>query len=1138
MIVFFENKGILFLRDLQNTFTFVSSGRVLRQHKPLIYKTPDVFFNIEKHTLLMTKKYATLALLLCSLCLAANAQVVNIPDANFKNALVNSLCVDTGSDGVPDADVDTNNDGTIQVSEAMAVTRLYVASYLIQSLEGIEAFSQLEVLHCYLNQLTILNVQGLANLTELYCHENRLTTLNAQGLAKLKKLYCQKNRLTSLNVQGLTKLTELYCSDNLLTTLNVQGLTELQKVDCKLNQLATLEVQGLTNLVFLNCDFNQLSALDAQGLTNLSNLSCFSNKLITLNVQGLINLRDLSCFGNKLTTLNVQGLINLSSLNCGSNQLTALSFQGLNLQNLYCNNNQLTALELQGLTELRVLGCYSNKLTTLNVQGLSKLESLFCENNMLTALNVAGLTQLRLLRCSNNPLPTLNVQGLTNLTDLISNFTLLTTLNLKGVDNLQVLGCGGNRLTTLDIQELTKLQKLYCYSNQLTTLNVQGLNNLQSIFCEDNQLTTLNVQGLGNLQILDCNNNQLTELYIKNGSIETTLDFNNNPLAYICCDEGQLSSVQAKATINGQTNCLINTNCIQIGAHIRGSVKQDPNLNCLADSTETSLAGRIVKAGKAGAEPFYAITNTAGDYELVLDTGLYRLTVPNALSSNYYALCTDSVWVNLPQIADTAHTDFLLKPVVLCPLLEVNIASVRMRRCFQNQYIVQYCNIGPAPAPNAQVTVTLSDDVAFIGSSIPGVHLGGQDWRFSLGAVASEACGSFSINFLVICDSTVLGQSICATAHITPDSVCTPPGLPWSGAEVMVDGYCEGDSVRFVIRNIGTGNMTAAQEFVIVEDIVIFMTGTFNLAAQDSLVLKVPANGSTYHLEAGQEPTFPFPSQPSVTIEGCGLNLSGLFSLGFVSQFNEDDGNPFYSKDCREVVGAYDPNDKSAQPLGVAAPHYIEPLTPIDYLIRFQNTGTDTAFTVVIRDTLSPWLDPETFKAGIAGHPFQVDFEGHNILKFMFNNILLPDSNVNEAASHGFVRFRITPKSSTPLKTKIENRAAIFFDFNAPIITNGVFHTVDTGFLNRKTIAVFSATTPAQQLYPNPVRAGSLLFFKDLPAGKSRVSLFSTLGAVVLEATLADNAVRIPAELATGLYFMEWTGEHGVKRWGKIKIEH
>jgi uncharacterized repeat protein (TIGR01451 family) len=805
---------------------------------------------------------------------------------------------------------------------------------------------------------------------------------------------------------------------------------------------------------------------------------------------------------------------------------------------LECNNNILTSLNLEGIANLNVLKCSNNKLTSLNLQGLANLNILECNNNNLTSLNLQGLANLNILECNLNRLTSLNVQGLTNLQSLTCYFNRLTSLEVQGLSNLSLLDCNYNGLTSLDLQGLNNLKILSCFWNKLTSLNVQELLNLQSLNCSFNQLTSLDVQRLPNLNKLLCSNNQLLTLFIKNGKVENSLTFDFNPLTYICCDEGQLSDIQNLTTQYGFSNCFISTSCIQIGAHLQGEIKKDQNLNCQSDSTETGLYSRIIKAEKSGFNPFYGVSNGNGHYEIVLDTGFYLLTIPNTLVNNYYQLCQDSITINLPEIDDTTQVNFLLQPTINCPLLEVNIVSSIMRRCFENQYIVQYCNNGPADAPNAQVTVHLSEDVQFISSSIQGVYVGGQDWQFPLGEVASEACGSFSINFLVICDSTVIGQSICATAHITPDSICTPSGAPWSGAQVIVDGYCEGDSVRFVINNIGTGDMTANQDFVVIEDMVIFREGNFNLGAQDSFIVKVPANGSSYRMEAGQEPTFPFNSQPSVSVEGCGLNLNGLFSLGFVSQFNEDDGNPFYSQDCRETIGSYDPNDKSAQPKGFGDKHYIEPNTSIDYQIRFQNTGTDTAFTVVIRDTLSPWLDVETFKVGISDHSFRVDIEGNNILKFTFANILLPDSNINEAASHGFIRFRITPKSITPLGTRIDNRAGIFFDLNAPVMTNWVFHTVDTGFLERKINANFTHAPVFQQpVFPNPVRSGDLLFLGNLPGGKSRLSLIDPLGTTVFETDFMEDRIRIPNQLTEGVYFIKCMSENGEKRWGKIVVE-
>jgi uncharacterized repeat protein (TIGR01451 family) len=270
----------------------------------------------------------------------ANAQIVTIPDANFKAKLI-------------EQGVDTNNDGQIQVTEALAVTSLGLSYASISDMTGIEAFTNLTELTCGNNQLTTLNVQGLTNLYWLRCGNNQLTTLNLQGLTNLHWLECFENLLTTLNVQGLTNLQYLYCSGNQLATLNVQGLTNLLYIYCQNNQLPTLNVQGLTNLQALYCDNNQLPNLNVQGLTNLQNLYCFNNPLTSLNLQGLINLRELRCENSQLSTLNLQGLTNLQNLACGNNQLTTLNVQGLtNLQELFCDNNQLTSLFLKnGLNE-------------------------------------------------------------------------------------------------------------------------------------------------------------------------------------------------------------------------------------------------------------------------------------------------------------------------------------------------------------------------------------------------------------------------------------------------------------------------------------------------------------------------------------------------------------------------------------------------------------------------------------------------------------------------------------------------------------------------------------------------------------------------------------------------------------------
>ena len=106
---------------------------------------------------------------------------------------------------------------------------------------------------------------------------------------------------------------------------------------------------------------------------------------------------------------------------------------------------------------------------------------------------------------------------------------------------------------------------------------------------------------------------------------------------------------------------------------------------------------------------------------------------------------------------------------------------------------------------------------------------------------------------------------------------------------------------------------------------------------------------------------------------------------------------------------AYDPNDKLVKPAGILDEHLTLMGSQLDYTVRFQNTGNDTAFNVVIVDTIDTNLSLKTFQLRGASHPVRVNANG-NVYRFEFDNILLPDSNVNEPKSHGYVKFSIRPK--------------------------------------------------------------------------------------------------------------------------------
>lgn len=144
-----------------------------------------------------------------------------------------------------------------------------------------------------------------------------------------------------------------------------------------------------------------------------------------------------------------------------------------------------------------------------------------------------------------------------------------------------------------------------------------------------------------------------------------------------------------------------------------------------------------------------------------------------------------------------------------------------------------------------------------------------------------------------------------------------------------------------------------------------------------------------------------------------------------------------------ELTCAYDPNDKQPLPVGYAEPHFILGDTPLQYTIRFQNTGNAAASLVVLRDTLSVLLDHTTLEILDASHHMSALFDpSMRLLQFTFPNIQLPPAEQDTDASQGFVRFTISPVINIQPGEVITNEAFIYFDQNPPIQTNEPFHTV------------------------------------------------------------------------------------------------
>jgi hypothetical protein len=261
------------------------------------------------------------------------AQIVNIPDANFKAKLLNYNPV-----------IDTNSNGEIEVSEALSQTSLSIVSSNIINITGIEEFT---------------------NLTSLNCTNNLITTMNLTSLTNLTLLNVNNNLLTSLNVSGLSILNDFSCSNNQLQNLNIQGCINLNNFNCSNNNLTNIDLIA-TSLFIFNCNQNDLTTLNLN-VNSISNFYCSGNLLTTLDLSD-ISFSQIDCSNNLLTSLNLSGTTISFELNCRINQLSSIDVSNLQFSNFICDNNQFTTLELSTCTNLFSLQCNENPLITLFVK--------------------------------------------------------------------------------------------------------------------------------------------------------------------------------------------------------------------------------------------------------------------------------------------------------------------------------------------------------------------------------------------------------------------------------------------------------------------------------------------------------------------------------------------------------------------------------------------------------------------------------------------------------------------------------------------------------------------------------------------------------------------------------------------------
>ncbi|WP_338766394.1 T9SS type A sorting domain-containing protein [Bernardetia sp. ABR2-2B] len=487
----------------------------------------------------------------------------------------------------------------------------------------------------------------------------------------------------------------------------------------------------------------------------------------------------------------------------------------------------------------------------------------------------------------------------------------------------------------------------------------------------------------------------------------------------------------------------------------KGKAFSDTNNDCEFNNSEQGIPNILIKRN----DGYYAISNDNGDYLMPFPNGNYTLQssivkIDTSLPQYFIASCDTikQVIIEDREIQDSTSLNFGYK-VKPCAYLSIDITNQRRRRCFMSSTTVEYQNKGFATAQNVEVKVEYPDYIFPVSSSPAWTRKEGNNYFFNVGRLAAGNIEKIVFQDSVICGiEEIRGLTQCVKATISPANSCEE----WTDNEnkYEISGRCVGGGVaRYTIQNL-TNISTDSIPYRLYANSQVFKEANTLLPANGEVEIEVFTNGATMRMEL-----FPQNHDPiSAFAEGCQVaipyktkaeNPNPVLSVAPVQESGvalpQNDGGERSETSCSEILDSYDPNDKQVVPFGLTNQNLIEKTTELDYTIRFQNTGTIEAVNIVVLDTLSEFLDIETIRLGMVSHGYNFIIDGDadtRVLRFQFDNINLPDSNSNEPESHGFIKFKIKQKENNRIGTVIKNRAAIYFDFNSPIITNTISNKV------------------------------------------------------------------------------------------------
>jgi uncharacterized repeat protein (TIGR01451 family) len=872
-------------------------------------------------------------------------------------------------------------------------------------------------------------------------------------------------------LEHFTNLQKLNCSNNFVQNFPAlpNSITSFSCTGCGLYSLPPLP----NWLVELDCSYNSLDSLPTLpgSLSTLICLNTFLNSFPSLPPY----LQTFVCWGSDLAISGLPALPSyLNYLDCSYSNLTNLPTLPGNLNRLMCGGNQLVSLPTLP-SSLIYLECHQNQIITMpSFPG--NLDTVYCFENLLTSLP-SFPNSMTHMDCKDNLIDSLPTSTNRLVTFDCTNNQLTS---LPTLDNyLKYLYCGNNLLSTIPAAPYS-LVELFCNNNSISILPNFSSNNFSKLDCSYNQLTGLPFFG-SHLNQLNCSFNQLTVLPTSFPGYLSKLNCSNNQLSYLPqffpnwgfgldCSFNQITSLGSIPQSAYQLIC--NNNQIECLPKLTNSIYSNSQW-----STYFNISNN----------PITCLPN----YINAMDSA--TLTIPLCVANdiiNNPNNCNPSMgFSGIAYLDSNTNCAYDLNETGL-PNISVNFLDT-----LTGQFGVSYSFSSGlfnyvTDASTYKISIDTLDKPYTVNCSYPGI----DTMLTTTAAVPLRQNINFELKCKPIIDLKV--QSITRQGLVFPGQNHLLKTIVGDASQWFGLNCADGDSGIVTITINGPvaffGLPTNAQSPVISGNTFSYPVSNFGNVINTTNFALILITDTT--AQQGDQVCI------QVSIQTNSLESDTL------------NNHLFY---CYEVVNSYDPNNKEVYPLDVL-PGFNDWLT---YTIHFQNTGSAPAINIQLQDSIDANLDEQTFEVINYSHYNETSLQNH-VASFKFPNIFLPDSLTNPLGSQGFIQYKIRPKSNLPAGTQIKNTAYIYFDYNAPIITN----TTQNNF---QTVVSTINTTSEEQpfvLFPNP--STGIFMFKENKNIKT-VEVFNMMGELILS---QGNAKQINLQaFPKGIYVARINGAY-VKR--------